>query len=156
NSLPEGSHISPIDRSGGVIQKQDCRVECERAAEPDTDTGSCVEMRDWSAPRQLGDADFAGQVGGSTRHVSGWRLDIERGRYAEILDDAQSLEENGAIADNPEWAHDGQPLRAIHDGGRRPSEHSHFAMIWQCGAGGQVDEHLGHRLIQTEDRQMLT
>src|SRR5262249_39224833 len=71
NSLPEGSHISPIDRSGGVIQKQDCRVECERAAEPDTDTGSCVEMRDWSAPRQLGDADFAGQVGGSTRYVSG-------------------------------------------------------------------------------------
>ena len=84
------------------------------------------------------------------------RVDVERERHREILDDRQAVEEHGPVAHDAEAVHDRQPLLTGLNRAGGAAEQDDLAGVRQHRAGDEVDEDFGHRLIEADEGYLLS
>ena len=95
---------------------------------------------------------FRGQLRDPGAQLGGQVFHRDRKRERQILFDRELLDEHGSIGEQTELIECRQPAIRIGNGRCRCAEAGDFAAVRQDGPGDQIDEDLGHHLIESEER----
>ena len=82
----------------------------------------------------------------SVRHT----VDRQREGNGKILLSRQLIQQHAAATDQTEAIEHGHPRLMRRDGRGRLAEHLHRTLVWQRCGREEIDEDLGHQLVEAE------